>query len=221
MNQTKDFIILNLVFFVLCLLVLLGFSFPIGQALFGLCSCYVLMILGVMFFRKYQNWMNIFQFSFAFGIFNFFPDWFLSAHLKTLIYPEEGIFKIGIIGGYMPLLWFIPMFMLLWGFGYLKNMIDKKLSYLIILILGIITFSLSEHCFKILGSWHAAESVKYSIGNAAVYVLLSELMLIFYACYLFEMVEKKSISEKIIVAFTLMILYMGSLIFWWFVLEGK
>jgi hypothetical protein len=216
MNQVKDFIIVNLVFTGLCVLVLAGLSLPIGQALFGLCSCYVLMILGVIFFRKYQDWTNIFQFAFAFGLFNIFPDWVLSAHLKTLVYPEEGIFKIGTIGGYMPFLWFIPMFMILWGFNYLKSQSSRRGAYLMITAIGFVTFLLSEHCFKIMGSWYAAESVKNTIGNAAVYVLISEFMLIIYACFLFEMVEKKPFLAKIIAAFTLMILYMGSLIFWWF-----
>jgi hypothetical protein len=219
MNQIKDFIIVNSIFTALCVLVLAGFALPIGLALFGLCACYVLLILGVIFLRKYQDWLNISQFAFAFGIFNIFPDWFLSAHLKTLVYPEEGIFKIGTIGGYMPLLWFIPMFMILWGFNYLKSVSSRRGAYLIITIIGFVTFLLSEHCFKIMDSWYAAETVKHTIGNAAVYVLISEFMLIIYACYLFEMVEKKSVSAKIIAAFILMILYMGSLVFLWFLVE--
>jgi hypothetical protein len=40
------------------------------------------------------------------------PDWFLSAQLEILVFPEDGLFKIGTVSGYMLFLWAIPFFII-------------------------------------------------------------------------------------------------------------
>jgi hypothetical protein len=191
---------------------------PIGQKLLLLTLSYNLAVPLWAYIQRYKTWQHLWQFAAAFGVFNIFPDWFLSAYLKTLYYPNEGIFKIGTIGGYMPFLWFVPIFMILFIGQVLKIQKGRKTAYWAILSISAITYVASEHSFQLLDSWHAI-NVRNLFGNAAIYVLIAEMFLMLAAFWLFEQVENQSLLAKIVAAFSLMLFYFGSLCFCWFWVE--
>jgi hypothetical protein len=200
-------------------LVLALLDFAIGLKLFGLSLGYVLLSGWLAVKNKDILSQHIWLFSFFFGFCNIIPDWFLSAHLHTLLYPNEGIFKIGTIGAYMPLLWFIPMYILLYLGLWLKTQIGLNITYIAVGLLSLVLFLPSEHGFKYLNSWQAIH-VKYLLGNAAIYVLLTEIMLALAAFWLFQIVQKSSLLAKFIAAASLSVFYLGSLLFWWFLIEN-
>ncbi|OWY22310.1 hypothetical protein C7N43_14200 [Sphingobacteriales bacterium UPWRP_1] len=216
--MSAHFRFVHIAFTVVCCMVLPLPGMAIGAKLLLLTVFYQLAVVGVAFVKKQQLWQQLWWFYMPFGWFNIFPDWFLSAWLKVLYYPNEGIFKIGTIGGYMPFLWFIPMFMLTCITLETEKKHNHPVSLLVMLIAGMLVFGLSEHCFKLLGSWHA-QNVNILLGNAAVYVLLSEAVLLISGYYLFKAVQHQPVWVKIPAAFALMLLYMGSLVFFYFVVE--
>jgi hypothetical protein len=219
-QEQRHFLIINTSFALLCGLVLGIDVGTVGQQLFSLSLIYNIVVGIWAYASGHQTWKNIWTFAFAFGCFNIFPDWFLSSYLQTLYYPDEGIFKIGSIGGYMPFLWAIPMFMVLGLYDILSHRLSSNTATLWVVCLAMLTYGLSEHCFKLLDSWQA-QHVRYLVGNAAVYVLVAELQLVVGALFLYKIVSHKPFLYKIMAAFVLMIFYFGSLCFWWFLIENK
>ncbi|HRI26563.1 MAG TPA: hypothetical protein PK239_04070 [Chitinophagales bacterium] len=215
----RHFTLFHAAFTVACLIVLPLPGAAIGIKLLALTLLYHVCFPWIAYRKQDIMWRQLWQFYLPFGIFNIFPDWFLSAHLQTLYYPDtEGVFKIGTIGGYMPFLWFIPMFVV----TYIALMAEKKYgqpaALLHLMGIGLVIFGASEHGFKLLGSWHA-QNVHFLIGNAAVYVLLAEAVLLLSAFYLFKLIAPHSAGVKALAAFWLMLLYMGSLVFFYFLVE--
>lgn len=209
---------LHIAFTVVCIMALPLPGMAIGAKLLLLTVLYQVAVVMVAFVKKQQLWQQLCWFYIPFGWFNIFPDWFLSSQLKVLFYPNEGVFKIGTISGYMPFLWFMPMFIITCIAIETEKKYKQPVPLLVMLIAGMAVFGLSEHCFKLLGSWHAQE-VKVLLGNAAVYVLLAEALLLAVAYVLFKAVQQLPVWVKILAAFCLMLFYMGSLVFFYFVIE--
>ncbi len=82
-----------------------------GIRMLFLVIIYNLAILLYGGWRKYDDWSNLWVFAFILSIFQVFPDWFLSAQLNILVFPEDGLAKIGTVSGYMAGLWTIPIFL--------------------------------------------------------------------------------------------------------------
>lgn len=218
-NQYRDFLVTHILFAIICGVVLFFMNnVAIGQKLLGLTLLYNITIPVMAQRRGHRLWLQIWQFALPFSIFNIFPDWFLSQELGVLVYPNEGVFKIGTISGYMPFLWFIPVFLILYVGCVVERWFNPALAWVSVLLLTLFTFSLSEHCFQLLGSWHA-QNIHYTIGNAAVYVLIAELILMITAFAWFKAIKDHGWARKIVAAFMLMIVYMGSLVFFYFLLE--
>ena len=94
-KSTRDFIIVHLIFTGLCFAVLIiPIPLAIGFKLFILVASYNLMIPLVGLFRKYNDWVKLWIFVFLISLFQIFPDWFLSAQLNVLVFPEDRFFKI-------------------------------------------------------------------------------------------------------------------------------
>ena len=93
----KDFIIIHLLFSIICGIVLFLPGIQIGVKLFILVLIYNISVPLVGILRKYTDWLNIWLFSFILSLFQIWPDWFLSAQLEVLVFPEDGLFKIGTV----------------------------------------------------------------------------------------------------------------------------
>jgi len=105
-NLTRDFILVHIIFIGLCFAVLIiPIPIAIGIKLFILIVSYNLLIPLVGLFRKYSEWIKLWVFVFLISLFQIWPDWFLSAQLNILVFPEDGLFKIGTVSGYMAGLW--------------------------------------------------------------------------------------------------------------------
>jgi len=112
-EMERDFVIVHLIFSIICGIVLSIPGMPIGIKLFILVIVYNIIIPLVGLWRKYTDWLNIWLFAFILSMLQIWPDWFLSAQLEVLVFPEDGLFKIGTVSGYMLFLWAIPFFIIL------------------------------------------------------------------------------------------------------------
>lgn len=216
-TDQRDFLWLHLGFGALCAGVLAVGLMPIGQQLLLLVLCYNVAVPMVAVWRQHRTWLPIWYFAFVFGLFNIFPDWFLAAYLQVLVFPDEGVFKIGPIAGYMPGLWFIPIYILLYVGQYLRQRTGAYGAACGVLCLGMAMFWPTEQFFKDLGSWHAQGVC--TVGQAAIYVLCAEALLSVAAFGVFSVVRQQHWLLKTAAAFGLMLVYMGSLIFFYFIIE--
>ena len=216
-EMERDFIIVHIAFTILCGIVLYLFWFPIGIKLFILVIMYNIMVPIVGIWRKYPDWLNIWLFSFILGMLQIWPDWFLSAQLNVLVFPEDGLFKIGTVSGYMLFLWAIPFFIILF-IGYrVSEQVSEHYTYLIVALISLLIFGVSEMTMWTIGSWYAQNVTM--VGHTAIYIIIPEVILGISAYWSYKMIQDKTIWVKFPTAFIIMLLYLGSATFFYFFFE--
>ncbi|TFF84313.1 MAG: hypothetical protein EU552_01085 [Promethearchaeota archaeon] len=214
----KDFLYSHLLFIALCILVLI-IPFPnlIGVKLFILVLSYNLLILVVGVIRNHTNWLKLYYFVLFISIFQIFPDWYLSAQLDILVFPEDGFFKIGTVSAYMLGLWVIPLFIIGFISLRIKERYSIKSAYLSAILLSLIIFGLAEQSMWVF-SWYP-QNVFLLFDHLAVYIIIPEIILGLSTFYLFLKFMDTKISYKIVLAFVIMLLYLGAANFFYFLIE--
>ena len=217
-DTERDFLLVHLVFIVACLVImLLPIDIQIGVKLFILVALYNLLIVIVGILRDHKEWIYIWIFVFLISVFQIFPDWILSAELNVLVFPEDGLFKIGTVSGYMIGLWVIPLFLIIFIAKQLQERFSKKIAYISVIFLSLAIFGISEQSIWMLQSWYAQNVVM--IGHVALYIIVPEIILGLSTYYCYEWVKEKIHWYKAPLAFLVMILYLGNAIFNYFLIE--
>jgi len=218
-KMTRDFVIIHLIFTVLCFAILnIQIPIAIGIKLFILVISYNLLIPLVGLFRKYGEWVKLWVFVFFISLFQIFPDWFLSAQLNILVFPEDGLFKIGTVSGYMVGLWAIPLFILCFIGLKLKEVYSQFKALLVVGLIGMNIFMFSELTMWMLQSWYP-QNVTLIFDHLAVYIIIPEIILTLSTFYYFEKTKNEHYIILIIAAFGIMLLYLGSVSFFYFLFE--
>jgi len=218
-NTEKDAIYLHLAFAALCAVVLLvpaGVS--TGVRFLFLVIAYNAAVPLVGNARGHGEWTRLWRFALALSVFQVFPDWFLSAQLGVLVFPEDGLFKIGTVSSYMAGLWTIPVFMIVFTGLRVKKRRGNRAAAIAVAAVSLAVFALSELLMGRLGSWHA-ENVKVMLGPAALYILAPEIILGLSAYYVYRAVRKKPFWKTALSAFLVMLLYLGSACWFYFIIE--
>jgi len=216
-EMERDFAIVHLIFSIICAIVLFLSGIPIGIKLFILVIIYNIMVPLVGIWRKYPDWLNIWLFSFILGMLQIWPDWFLSAQLNVLVFPEDGLFKIGTVSGYMLFLWAIPFFIILF-IGYrVSEQVSEHSTYLIVALISLLIFGVSEMTMWTIGSWYAQNVTM--VGHTAIYIIIPEVILGISAYLSYRMIQDKTVWIKFPTAFIVMLLYLGSAVFFYFFFE--
>ncbi len=151
------------------------------------------------------------------SLFQVFPDSFLSAALDILAFPEDGLFKIGTVSGYMPFLWTIPMFLVIYSAERIKNRKGNAASYLTAALAALIIFGGSEQTMWILGSWYPKNVTL--VSHTAIYILIPEMLLGLFGYFMYRVVEGKNRWSIIPAAFAVMLLYLGAASFFYLMIE--
>jgi hypothetical protein len=217
-RSEKDAIIFHTLFTLLCGIAILAFSdIAIGHRLLFLVIVYNLAMPAWGVFRKDKDWTNLWLFAFILSMFQVFPDWFLSAQLNILVFPEDGCFKFGTVSGYMAGLWTIPLFIIIFIGERLNERSSQLAAYASVAAASVIIFGGSEATLWLLPSWYAQNV--YMIGHIAVYILIPEIVLgtSAYGCY--QLIKNRPLWFRIPAAFLVMQLYLGSAAFFYFFFE--
>jgi len=218
-KTTRDFIIVHLIFIGMCFAVLIiPIPITMGIKLFILVTCYNLLILLVGLFRKYSEWVKLWVFVFLISLFQIWPDWFLSAQLNILVFPEDGLFKIGTVSGYMAGLWAIPLFLLCFFGLKLKEIYSHSKSLVLVGFLSFSIFVFAEQTMWMLQSWYP-QNVTLLLGHVAIYIIIPEVILGLSTFYYFERIKNQHYIMLIVAAFGIMLLYLGSASFFYFLCE--
>jgi len=214
----KDFLYSHLLFILICFIVLIiPFPLLIGVKLFILVLVYNLSILVVGIFRDDAEWLKLYFFVLFISLFQIFPDWYLSAQLNILVFPEDGFFKIGTVSAYMLGLWVIPLFIICFISLRIKERYSINYANLLAILLSLIIFSLAEQSMWVF-SWYP-QNVILLFDHLALYIIISEIILGFSSFYLFLKFEDAKFYLKIAIAFIIMLLYLGAANFFYFLFE--
>jgi hypothetical protein len=217
-DNEKDALIIHCVFGVLCALVLTAPVTPkIGIRMLALVIIYNLIMPLWGLIRKDRDLINLWMFALILSLLQVFPDWFLSQQLKVLVFPDDGCFKIGTVSGYMAGLWAIPVFIIVFIGERIYVRYSKKAAYALVALISLIIFIGSEQTLWMLPSWYA-QNVRM-IGHVAVYIIVPEILLGLAAYFAYQHVTKLSHWYKFPAAFSVMLFYLGSAAFFYFLLE--
>ena len=217
-NAERDAILVHLFFVLICIIVLLlPIKLPIGIKLFTLVITYNITIPAVGIWRSYNEWIKIWFFSLILSVFQIFPDWILSAQLNVLVFPEDGLFKIGTVSGYMLFLWVIPFFIIIFTAEHIYERSSEKITYIFVIIISLLIFGISEMTMRTIGSWYAQNV--FMILNIAIYIIIPELILGLTTFWSYDKTKESKVIEKISVAFLIMLIYLGSAVFFYFLIE--
>jgi len=217
-NIERDALLVHLVFIFACLaIILLPFGIGIGIKLFILVILYSLLIVIVGLLRDYKEWLYIWIFVFLISFFQIWPDWFLSAELNILVFPEDGLFKIGTVSGYMIGLWVIPLFLIIFLGQQIQERFSQRVAYISVILLSLLIFGLSEQSMWMLQSWYAQDVIM--IGHLALYIVIPEMILGISTYYCYEKIKEKGHLVKIPTTFLIMIIYLGTAVFFYFLVE--
>jgi len=190
----------------------------IGIKLFILVAGYNLLIPLVGLFRKYSEWVKLWVFVFLISLFQIWPDWFLSAQLNILVFPEDGLFKIGTVSGYMAGLWAIPLFLLCFIGLKLQENFSRFTALIVVGLISLSIFVFSEQTMWMLQSWYP-QNVTLLFDHLAVYIIIPEVILGLSTFYYFQKTKNQHYLMLIVVAFGIMLLYLGSVSFFYFLFE--
>ncbi len=212
---SRDFWILHGIYLlVLCAVLLAPIPFPVGQRFFLLVVVYNLALPLVALRRGHRDWLPLWVFTLLLSILQVIPDWYLSARLHLLAFPDDGFVKIGTVSAYMAGLWVMPLFVIV----HLARQFRGRAAYGVAALAALVIFGGSEQFSILAGSWHAI-NVEVLLGNIAVYVLVPEVMLGVSALYAFRLVERRALFVKLWGALQVMILYLGNLALFSFLIE--
>ena len=214
----RYFIIVHITFAIICAIMLSPvLTLSIGIKLFILVIIYNVIVPLVGMWRKNTEWLNIWLFSLILSIFQIWPDWFLSAQLEILVFPEDGLFKIGTVSGYMLFLWTIPFFIILFIGKSLNERYSQNIVYLMVALQSLLIFGISEMTIWMIGSWYAQNVTM--IGHMAVYIIIPEILLGISIYFTYNQIKEKNQLLKVPAAFMIMILYLGNAVFFFFLFE--
>lgn len=214
-QEEFDIIFIHVLYAILCAIILLV-PLSLGLRLSFLIVIYIITIPIISMVRGYSEWRTIWLFSLILSLFQFFPDWFLSAQLNILAFPDDNFIKIGSVSIYMAGLWTIPLFMIIFlGYRTDTRLNNNFYSYLIVAIASLLIFGLSEQFLSI--SWHAQNV--FMVSNIAIYIIIPEILLGITTYWMYLQTKEKFLLEKISGAFLIMILYLGNVSFFYFLLE--
>jgi len=167
--------------------------------------------------RGYEDWVNLWLFAMILSLFQIFPDWFLSAQLGILIFPEDGLFKIGTVSGYMAGLWVIPIVLIVYIGRRIEARVSGPKAYVSVGLASLLIFGGSEQTSWMIDSWYP-QNVSM-VGHTAVYILIPEIILGLASFVCFQRIEKRAHWLKIPAGFLLMQLYLGSAAFFYLLIE--
>jgi len=215
----KDFVLIHVVFAVIVALTLLiPFQAAISGKLLVLVIVYNGLIVVEFYAKGYEDWKSIWIFTLILSLLMVFPDWYLAETLGALQFPDDGFPMIGgAIPLYMAGLWSIPFFIILFIGKEVQSRKSERMAYGIVSIVTVLIFVLVELTLVYLPSWTA--TVIGMTGNLAWYIVIPELFLGLSAFICYNFVKAKKIWMTILGAFTVMILYIGSASFFYFIIE--
>lgn len=214
----RDVVYVHLLFAVVAAAVLL---FPatvgISARLLVVVIAYNVMIPLVALQRGHTEWIRIWLFAFALSILQIWPDWYLSAELGVLAFPEDGVLMIGTVPAYMAGLWAIPLFTII----YVGQLVQKQWAdKWVLVIVGALTlaiFGSAEATMWMLPSWYAVGVTM--IGHVAVYIIVPEIVLGLSTYITYDIVRERPLWMIAIAAVLVMILYLGCAVLSFFMIE--
>jgi len=191
---------------------------PVGIRMGILVILYVAGLPVYAVITRHPRWLDIWRFALILSVFQVFPDMFLSAQLGVLVFAKDGLFNFGPVSGYMAGLWTVPFFIIIYIGKRVEEALDTRWSNAMVALAALLLFGGSEFTMWAIPSWYAT-NLDVMIGPAAVYILVPEILLGIAAYQAWRWSWYLSFFRQIAYAFLVMLFYLGSASWFYFVIE--
>ncbi|TFG12396.1 hypothetical protein EU537_09540 [Candidatus Thorarchaeota archaeon] len=162
-------------------------------------------------------WLDIWMFVMPLSILQIFPDWFLTEVLNSISFETDPYTMIGEVPAYMAGLWAIPLFVIIYVGLRVKELRGENVALILVSILSLILFVSAEATLWMLPAWTAQNVL--TISHVALYIIIPEILLGVSTFLAYEIVQGRKLVLKVVLAFVVMIFYIGSASFFYFLLE--
>jgi hypothetical protein len=214
----RDAILLHTFFGVIVVLTLfISSGLSIGQRLCALVIVYNIMVPVVALLRRHHDWLAIWLFVFPLSLLQIFPDLFLSSVLGVIVFPDTGSPRVGDVPLFMGGLWIIPLFIIVLLGRRVQVRFTKNLAILAVCIASAVLFLGSEAVLWLIPIWYAHGVTV--IAHVAIYLIVPEILLGLFTFLAFETFHIDMIWYRLGAAFTVMVIYLGNLCFFYLIIE--
>jgi hypothetical protein len=141
------------------------------------------------------------------------PDWFLSAELGTLTFPDTGAPFIGTVPLFMAGMWVMALFPLVLLAGWLEGRFGRRAGLAGVAVAGALLFWAAERLAPVVPLWEPGDVE--TVGGIAAYVLPAEVML---SAAVWLLVRGSLWRTRTVIAVgvvALPVLYSGALVLGW------
>lgn len=195
---------------------------PVGALGWRLCAVTVLyaaLMLAVGFTRQ-PGFLPILKLVMPLSLFQVLPDWFLSAQLRVLEFPDTGGPRLGTVPLFMAGLWTVPLFV---SVLCAKQVAARRqggaaLPALVGAAVATALFVGSEATLWAVPIWEARGVTQ--LAHVALYVIAPEALLGWATVAAWEATRARSLAHAIGAAALVSTLYTGALALSYFLLEG-
>lgn len=193
---------------------------PVGSM--GLRICLLVTVYNIAlpvtgYWRKHDTWLSAWAFLLPLSILQVFPDWFLSAQLDSLVFPDSSVPKIGTVSAFMALMWIIPLFIIVLLADSVRDKAGLGAALAVAGLSALLIFGAAEMFSWRLDMWHAQNVQQWQ--HMALYVLPAELLLGVYTYAGFLLTRSQGLAIKLAAAASVMLLYLGALAWFYLVVE--
>lgn len=141
------------------------------------------------------------------------PDWFLSAELETLDFPDTGAPFIGTVPVFMAGMWVMALFPLVLLAGWLEGRFGRRAGLAGVAVAGALLFWAAELLAPVLPLWEPRDVA--TVGGVAAYVLPAEVMLSAAVWLLVRGVLWRTRTVTAVGVAALPVAYTGALVLGW------
>jgi hypothetical protein len=216
-KEQRDVLIFHIAF---TILVAIGLVIPfvsLGIRILTLVIIYNIALPVLAQLSDYPQVKNLWIFLLPLSILMIFSDWFLAEKLNIIVFPKTGSPFIGPIPIFMAGMWMIPLFLILYIGDQVKKSRGKTQALITVAVLALIVFVSSEATLWALPIWYAQNVTQ--IAHVALYVIVPEIILGLSAYLAYQMAERTIWPIRLLYAFTIMLIYLGSLNLFYLIIE--
>lgn len=162
-------------------------------------------------------WLSLWRFLLPLSILQILPDWFLSAQLGVLNFPETGAFYIGTVPAFMGGMWVIPLFLIVFVALQLEDQRDETSARWAAALVSLAVFVGAEATLWAVPIWHAQNVTQ--LAGVALYLLIPEALLGLHTYLAYKAVHSANTGLRLAAAFIVMTLYTGGVALFYFLVE--
>lgn len=168
--------------------------------------------------RDHEDWWQLWLFLLPLSLLLMIPTQYLATQLGVLSFPFNSLTRVNEVPPYMLGIWMIPLSLIIFVGTELEREYSLKHAWGVIGLGALFLFGMLEENIRLLGGW-SFQNVHQYLGNIPYFVLISDLLLTLAAFYVFDHVRYMNFFFKLIGAFFVMLVYMGSLVFLFYFIE--